>query len=77
MRVEGLDGCRALRELVLDGNKISALSETSVAQNMQLQELHLEDNRLRDLSNLQTLERLQRLYLGCNRLQVLFFFPIY
>jgi Leucine-rich repeat (LRR) protein len=35
-----------------------------------LQELHMEDNRLRDLSNFQPLLNLQRLYLGMNKIQV-------
>ena len=34
-----------------------------------LKELHLEENRLRDLSNLHLLPLLERLYLGLNRIQ--------
>lgn len=35
----------------------------------QLRELHLEENRLRDLSHFKPLPSLQRLYLGLNRIQ--------
>ncbi len=35
----------------------------------QLRELHLEENRLRDLSHFKPLPSLERLYLGLNRIQ--------
>ncbi|KAL3874482.1 hypothetical protein ACJMK2_037491, partial [Sinanodonta woodiana] len=70
-KVEGLEGLHDLRELVLDRNKIKAISETSFINQWNLQELHLEENRLRDLSNFICLENLQRLYLGSNRIQEL------
>ena len=69
-KVEGLDGLHDLRELVLDRNKIKGLTELSFINQWNLQELHIEENRLRELANLGHLENLQRLYLGSNRLQV-------
>ena len=33
-------------------------------------ELHMEENRIRELTNLEPLQNLQRLYLGMNRIQV-------
>ena len=35
-----------------------------------LRELHMEENRLRDLAYFQSLRNLERLYLGMNRIQV-------
>ena len=71
-KVEGLESLQDLRELVLDRNKIKGLSEYSFMNQWNLVELHMEENRLRELSHFQYLENLQRLYLGSNRLQVLF-----
>ncbi|XP_038075835.1 leucine-rich repeat-containing protein 9-like [Patiria miniata] len=68
-KVEGLDSLQDLREIVLDRNRIKGLSEYSFMNQWNLVELHMEENRLRDLSHLQYLENLQRLYLGSNRLQ--------
>ncbi|ESO85654.1 hypothetical protein LOTGIDRAFT_155146 [Lottia gigantea] len=68
-KIDGMDGLHELRELVLDRNKIKGVSELSFINQWNLQELHLEENRLRDLSNLACLENLQRLYLGSNRIQ--------
>ncbi|XP_041469372.1 leucine-rich repeat-containing protein 9-like isoform X1 [Lytechinus variegatus] len=68
-KVEGMDGLQDLRELVLDRNKIKSVGEGSFINQWNLVELHLEENRLRDLSNLQYLENLQRLYVGSNRIQ--------
>ncbi|XP_076099461.1 leucine-rich repeat-containing protein 9-like isoform X2 [Mytilus galloprovincialis] len=69
LKVEGLEGLHDLRELVLDRNKIKNIFETSFINQWNLQELHIEENRIRDLSNLHCLEHLQRLYLGSNRVQ--------
>lgn len=69
-KIDGLEGLQQLRELVLDRNKIKAVSECSFINQWQLQELHIEENRVRDLSNLVSLENLQRLFLGMNRIQV-------
>nr|CAB3263538.1 leucine-rich repeat-containing protein 9-like [Phallusia mammillata] len=68
-KVEGIEGLHELRELVLDRNKVKLITETSFVSQWNLQELHLEENRLRDLSNFHHLENLQRLYLGMNRIQ--------
>ena len=68
--MEGLEGLRALRELVLDRNRIASIGDGAFAGNSQLVELHLEENRLRDLSNIAVSDRLQRLFLGFNRIQV-------
>ena len=69
-KVEGLEGLQDLRELVLDRNKIKAITEYSFMNQWNLQELHMEENRLRDLTHIGCLENLQRLFLGMNRIQV-------
>ncbi|XP_076442127.1 leucine-rich repeat-containing protein 9-like isoform X2 [Babylonia areolata] len=68
-KVEGLEGLHDLRELVLDRNKVKVMSEYAFANQWNLQELHLEENRLREVTALGCLENLQRLYLGSNRIQ--------
>ncbi|XP_039271513.2 leucine-rich repeat-containing protein 9-like [Styela clava] len=68
-KIEGLEGLHELRELVLDRNKVKVIGENSFANQWNLQELHIEENRIRDLGNLHHLENLQRLYLGMNRIQ--------
>lgn len=70
VHVQGLDGLESLTELVLDRNKIKNLNESSFVSQFNLRELHLEENRLKELSHLNsTLPSLERLYLGMNRLQ--------
>ena len=59
-----------MRELVLDRNKIKNVGEYSFVNQWNLQELHLEENRIKDLVNIGSLESLHRLYLGMNRIQV-------
>ncbi|KAL4237983.1 Leucine-rich repeat-containing protein 9 [Mactra antiquata] len=68
-KVEGLENLHDLRELVLDRNKIKNLNEGSFINQWNLQELHMEENRLRELTYFNCLENLQRLYLGSNRVQ--------
>uniref|UniRef100_H2Z1T9 Uncharacterized protein n=1 Tax=Ciona savignyi TaxID=51511 RepID=H2Z1T9_CIOSA len=68
-KIEGLEGLHELRELVLDRNKVKVVNENSFVSQWNLLELHIEENRLRDLSNLHHLENLQRFYLGMNRIQ--------
>jgi len=68
--VEGLENLRELMELVLDRNKIKQIGDYSFMNQLRLQELHIEENRLRSLANLQCLEALRRLYAGNNRIQV-------
>ncbi|XP_035023864.2 leucine-rich repeat-containing protein 9 isoform X1 [Hippoglossus stenolepis] len=68
-QVEGLEGLRHLRELVLDRNRIKSLAENSfIAQNVLL-ELRLEENRIRELNHLDPLTELRKLFLGMNKLQ--------
>ncbi|AWP16505.1 putative leucine-rich repeat-containing protein 9-like [Scophthalmus maximus] len=67
--VEGLEGLHQLRELVLDRNRIKALAENSfIAQNILL-ELHLAENRIRELNHLDPLTELRKLFIGMNKLQ--------
>ena len=48
-----------------------SLPESAFNSLYNLRELHLEENRLKELSHLSTcLSHLERLYLGMNRLQV-------
>lgn len=68
-KVEGLQDCNELRELVLDKNKIKSFNENSFQGQWKLTELHIEENRLRELSYLESLVSLQRLYIGLNRIQ--------
>ncbi|CAH1791753.1 unnamed protein product [Owenia fusiformis] len=68
-KIDGLEGLQDLRELVLDRNKIKCVSEESFINQWNLQELHMEENRIKELSNMACLENLQRLYLGMNRIQ--------
>lgn len=70
-KVEGMEGLHDLRELVLDRNKIKIITELSFANQWNLQELHLEENRVRELTYLNCMDNLQRLYMGSNRVQVI------
>ncbi|XP_015679300.1 leucine-rich repeat-containing protein 9 [Protobothrops mucrosquamatus] len=67
--IEGLEGLQILQELVLDHNKIKIIGENCFAKQNSLLALHLEENRLRELNNLLPLGRLQKLFLGLNRIQ--------
>jgi Leucine-rich repeat (LRR) protein len=68
-KIEGLEGLRDLRELVLDKNKIKSISENSfVDQAQRLVELHIEENRLRDLNNIEILQNLQKVYAANNKI---------
>lgn len=66
-----MEGLHDLRELVLDRNKIKIITELSFANQWNLQELHLEENRVRELTYLNCMDNLQRLYMGSNRVQVI------
>ena len=70
MQIAGLEMQHELRELVLDRNKIKSIGEHSFTSQWNLLELHLEENRLKDLTHIGCLENLQRLFLGMNRIQV-------
>lgn len=69
-QVEGLEGLYTLRELVLDQNRIRVLNENSFCSQTSLLELHLSENRLRELTYLQPLPQLRRLFLSMNKLEV-------
>lgn len=68
-KLEGLEGLRNLVELVLDANKVKTISPFSFAHLYNLTELHLEENRLVSLAGLDPLSKLERLYLGSNKIQ--------
>ncbi|XP_056666815.1 leucine-rich repeat-containing protein 9 isoform X1 [Monodelphis domestica] len=68
-QVEGLDNLPALQELVLDHNRIRAISDSAFVKPSALVALHLEENRLRELTNMQPLVKLEKLYLGYNKIQ--------
>ncbi|XP_019725755.1 leucine-rich repeat-containing protein 9 [Hippocampus comes] len=68
-QVEGLEGLHQLKELVLDRNRIRALYENSFVSQNALLELHLTENRIRELNHLYPLIELRKLYLGMNKLQ--------
>ncbi|KAM6961269.1 leucine-rich repeat-containing protein 9 [Aplochiton taeniatus] len=68
-QVEGLEGLSCLRELVLDQNRIKALGESSFLGQAMLLELHMAENRVRDLNHFHHLTELRRLFLGMNKLQ--------
>lgn len=65
-----MDGLRKLRELVLDRNRIKSLSENSFSGQGVLLDLHLAENRIRELNHLQPLKGLRRLFLDMNKIQV-------
>ncbi|KAI4885617.1 hypothetical protein NFI96_019058, partial [Prochilodus magdalenae] len=69
VQVEGLEGLRNLRELALDKNRLKSVSSTSFSFQVALLELHLSENRLRDLSHLHPLGQLRSLHLDNNKLQ--------
>lgn len=68
--MEGLEGLHQLRELVLDKNRIKAVANNSFISQNVLLELHLAENRIRELSHLDPLTELRKLFLGMNKLQV-------
>lgn len=68
--MDGLEGLHQLRELVLDKNRIRALADNSFKSQNSLVELHLAQNRIHDLSHLEPLTELCKLFLCMNKLQV-------
>ncbi|XP_024904854.1 leucine-rich repeat-containing protein 9 [Pteropus alecto] len=68
-QVEGLDNLVVLQELVVDHNRIRAFNDSAFAKPSSLLALHLEENRLRELSKLQPLVKLEKLFLGYNKIQ--------
>ena len=69
-KVDGLEALRSLRELVLDKNKIRVITETSFFFQTNLIELHLEENRIRELSYFDRMIKLEKLFLGSNKVSV-------
>ncbi|CAF3540202.1 unnamed protein product [Adineta steineri] len=67
-KVEGLEALRNLRELVLDKNKIRVITETSFFYQTNLVELHLEENRIRELAFFDRMIKLEKLFLGSNKI---------
>ncbi|XP_069888543.1 leucine-rich repeat-containing protein 9 [Dipodomys merriami] len=68
-QLEGLDSLVLLQELVVDHNRIRTFNETAFAKPSALLALHLEENRIRELSKLQSLEKLEKLFLAYNKIQ--------
>ncbi|XP_036887666.1 leucine-rich repeat-containing protein 9 [Sturnira hondurensis] len=68
-QVEGLDNLLVLQELVVDHNRIRAFNDSAFAKPSSLLALHLEENRLRELNNLQPLVKLEKFFLGYNKIQ--------
>uniref|UniRef100_A0A2K5QVV6 Leucine rich repeat containing 9 n=1 Tax=Cebus imitator TaxID=2715852 RepID=A0A2K5QVV6_CEBIM len=68
-QVEGLDNLVVLQELVVDHNRIRAFNDSAFAKPSSLLALHLEENRLRELGKLQSLVKLEKLFLGYNKIQ--------
>nr|XP_021516480.1 leucine-rich repeat-containing protein 9-like [Meriones unguiculatus] len=68
-QVEGLDNLVVLQELVIDHNRIRAFTDSAFAKPSALLTLHLEENRLRELGKLQPLAKLEKLFLGYNKIQ--------
>ncbi|XP_060030856.1 leucine-rich repeat-containing protein 9 isoform X2 [Erinaceus europaeus] len=68
-QVEGLDNLAVLQELVVDHNRIKTFNDSAFAKPSSLLTLHLEENRLRELSKLQALVKLEKLFLGYNKIQ--------
>uniref|UniRef100_A0A4W3GR10 Leucine-rich repeat-containing protein 9 n=2 Tax=Callorhinchus milii TaxID=7868 RepID=A0A4W3GR10_CALMI len=71
-QIEGLDGLRYLVELMLSQNRIKMINANSFWSQGALVELHLEENRIRELNYLNPLVKLQRLFLGANKVQDIF-----
>lgn len=69
-QVEGLEGLYQLREIVLDRNRIKSLTKNSFVAQSVLLELHLAENRIRELNHLDPLKELHKLFLDTNKLQV-------
>ncbi|XP_075387944.1 leucine-rich repeat-containing protein 9 [Tenrec ecaudatus] len=68
-QVEGLDNLAVLQELIVDHNRIRTFNDSAFAKPSSLLALHLEENRLRELSKLQPLLKLEKLFLGYNKVQ--------
>ncbi|KAM9291429.1 LOW QUALITY PROTEIN: leucine-rich repeat-containing protein 9 [Morus bassanus] len=67
-QIEGLEGLQFL-ELLLDHNCIKMISQGFLVSQNGLLTLHLEQNQIRELSSLQPVVKLQKLFLDFNRIQ--------
>jgi Leucine-rich repeat (LRR) protein len=67
-KVEGLERCIQLRELVLDKNKIKAVVQNAFTNLTNLRVLRIDENGMRSLSNIAPLPRLQSLSCASNRI---------
>jgi Leucine-rich repeat (LRR) protein len=67
-KVDGLQSCGELRELILDKNRIRSLDPHSLANLKKLQDLRIEENGLRSLSNFPVLPNLTILSVAGNRI---------
>lgn len=61
---------RSLEVLILDRNKIKDMAADALNSTANLRELYLEENRIKELFSLDSLRKLERLFLGFNRIQV-------
>ncbi|XP_078263320.1 leucine-rich repeat-containing protein 9 [Rhinoraja longicauda] len=68
-QIEGLERLQYLTKLSLERNRVRIIHDNSFIDQNSLIELHLEENRMRDLNNLYRLVNLQRLFLGGNKIQ--------
>jgi hypothetical protein len=68
VKVDFLEKLKALRELDLSKNRIRQLDATSFSNFHVITCLRLEDNGLRNLQNVEKLERLQSLFVSGNRI---------
>ena len=67
-KVDGLQSCGELRELVLDKNRIRGFDPHSLANLKKLQDLRIEENGLRSLSNFPVLPCMTVLSVAGNRI---------
>jgi Leucine-rich repeat (LRR) protein len=69
IKIEGLENAISLRQLILDKNKIKTVTETSfIGLSNNLVELHIEENRLKDLNNFYNLKHIEHLYAANNKI---------
>ena len=68
-KIEGIDNFSGLRELDLSSNAIKQIDYTSFQYPLALRFLRLDDNRIRNLMNLNKLIKLQCLQIVTNRIQ--------
>eukprot|EP01048_Picozoa_sp_COSAG05_P007592 COSAG05_NODE_539_length_8851_cov_3.718693_2_plen_1327_part_00 len=66
-KIEGLERCLQLRELILDKNKLKSIAANSLSGLSNLRTLRIDENGLRSLSNIAPLPRLQILSCVSNR----------